>query len=46
MEYDQRAGWVAATHWRKVTTLATALVERGEMTGDQVNEVLAGVWFF
>jgi hypothetical protein len=41
-----RAQWLVATHWRKIDALATALVERGEMTGDEVNELLVGVFPF
>lgn len=42
----ERAQWLVQTHWRKIDALAAALIERGEMTGDEVNEVLRGVFFF
>jgi hypothetical protein len=42
----ERAAWLMQTHWRKVQALVPVLLERGTMTGDEVNEVLRGVFFF
>ena len=42
----ERAVWLMQTHWRKVQALAPILMERGSLSGDEVNEILRNVLFF
>jgi hypothetical protein len=43
----ERAKWLVATHWRKIDALAKALIEHdGPITGDEMNALLRGVYFF
>jgi hypothetical protein len=47
MKARERARWLVATHWKKIDALAKALIERGgPMTGDEMNALLGGVFFF
>ena len=42
----ERAAWLVVTHWRKIAALAPILAERETMTGDEVDKVLRGIFFF
>jgi hypothetical protein len=42
----ERARWLVRVHWKKVDAVAKELIARGPMTGDQMRELLNGVFFF